>query len=43
MKINRHEAEKKAEQAKRKGYSVKLTDSLLIIITPKGRTEEEVK
>lgn len=43
MPLTKKEAEKKAEQAKKKGYSVKLTDSLLVIIAGQKRTEEEIK
>jgi hypothetical protein len=43
MAISKQEAEKKLEQAKKKGYSGKLTDKLLIIIAGSKRTEEEIK
>lgn len=43
MALTKKEAEKKAEQAKKKGYSVKLSNNLLVIIAGSKRTEEEVK
>ena len=43
MAISRKEAEKKAEAAKKKGYSVKIGADYLVIIAGNKRTEEEIK
>lgn len=43
MALSRKQAEKKVKEAKKKGYSAKLTDSYLVIIAGKKRYEEEVK
>lgn len=43
MAISKSEAKKRAEAAKKKGYSVKLGDNYLIIIAGNKRTREEIK
>ena len=43
MAISKQEAEKKAEQARKKGYSVKIGADYLIIIADNKRTREEIK